>query len=92
MNEPLYDAPLTLQHRKALAQGAFVMGLALVAMSIYLFVVGFEWPLGGRERAIDIIVMAIFGPEYANVGMAGFFAAAGSIIAFKGYKMWRRNA
>lgn len=92
MSEPLYDAPSSPGNRKILGQGCFVFGLSMIAFGIYLFVVGFDWPLGGRERTIDTIVMSIFGPQYAPLAMVWFFIGLGCVMGYKGLKMWRKDA
>ncbi|WP_136420080.1 hypothetical protein [Herbaspirillum sp. ST 5-3] len=92
MNKQLYNAPPSPGSRRILGQGCFVFGLSMIAFGIYLFVDGFNWPLGGRERTIDIILMMIFGPQYASLAMVWFFIGLGIVVGYKGLKMWCKDA
>lgn len=91
MNVREHQRPLSTESRKILAQGVLVFGLSLLTFGIYLFAYGFEWPLGGRERAIDTLVMAIFGAHYAPLAMEAFFVGLGFFATYRGLRMWRRN-
>ena len=91
MNLKKYQGPLSKENCKTLAQGVLAFGLSILAFGIYLFVYGFKWPLGGRERAIDTLVMALFGPQYALLAMEAFFVSLGFVATYRGLQMWRRN-
>ncbi|WP_132260547.1 hypothetical protein [Paucimonas lemoignei] len=89
---PHTDVPLTAEGRKVLGQGIFVFGLGMLVMGLHLGIAGFDWPLGGKERGIDTLIMAVFGPEYAPLAMVSFFVGLGVFFGYKGIKMWRGNA
>ncbi|KRB79906.1 hypothetical protein ASE07_24995 [Noviherbaspirillum sp. Root189] len=86
-----HQGSLSNKNRKVLAQGVLVFGLSILTFGIYLLAYGFTWPLGGRERAIDTLVMALFGPQYAPIAMAAFFIGLGFFATYKGLQLWRRN-
>jgi hypothetical protein len=87
-----HHGSLSKENRKIIGQGVILFGLSMTIFGIYLLSIGFEWPLGGRERTIDIVLLALFGPQYAPLAMSAFFVGFGFLVVYKGLEMRRKDA